>query len=97
MNHSVKKCGGDFCVGEDVVPPGKFKICRDYERLSLVTLRNDLKQQFRALKPALQAAIPVAIARCDFALIFFARSTNSLPKCSLLQTKTSCSSNVFTP
>jgi hypothetical protein len=38
MNHTVEQSGGDFCVGENVIPTGKFEVRRNDNRLSLVTL-----------------------------------------------------------
>jgi hypothetical protein len=46
VDQPVNHGGGEFVIAKDSVPLGKLQIRRDDQALLLVTLRNDLKQQF---------------------------------------------------
>jgi hypothetical protein len=46
MNNTVKQSGGDFGIGENIIPTSEFKVSRNNHRLSFVALGHGLKQQF---------------------------------------------------
>jgi hypothetical protein len=74
VDDSVKERGGDFCVGEDVVPTPKFKVCGDDKRLSFITFRNDLEEQFRSVRIKGDIAPFVANQQIQFLKLFHEHS-----------------------
>jgi len=49
VNNAVKESGGDFGVGKDVIPAGKFKVGSDNDRFAFVTFGNNAEKEFGAV------------------------------------------------
>ena len=70
MNQSIDDGTGDFFVAENTVPFAEIEIGRDSDTLVLVSLRDHLEKQLRALSVQRNVSPFVAYQKVDFRQFF---------------------------